>query len=1060
MSLPANPLANYRSYSYYHVLAICDSTETADNLSVLSDDEQWRHPTSDEISEVGTFSLYGKYSPREIKLANKPAELKGKYCVLVDGASDADVSITNLQYVGTTTAAATEYDRGTSIALEGMIQFSEPRGISFLDTIVLACRALNIDAAQAVYVVKTFFVGHAHDVVTQDDFPQQIVTVEPLKCMATDMTGSFTQNGGEYTMQFACLQHGIARLPQYSKSAESFSIRAGDTLLETVAQLQDKINKNYDKLYNCVTSSLSTSGTNTNAKSLVNRVRKVKYVIELDKQYQTDDYTVGNQTSSQKDSPDCASPGQLAVPAGLSIEDAIHLMMAKCSKVEQERGAQDQPNQEPVERFSYKVDVSFESSLVPPNEENPTQYVVTYTIKRFIEPSTINVSKSLKDKLDNINYVERNLITFDYMYTGNNTDILDMDITMNQGFAYLQIGTMSLSTKEQNSFVSNKQTRVGASDVDRYTNTAPVPVFFSTDVQSPLFKNVQNTGNGTQAAYTMARHASIEALETSVVITGNPLLLNSINRASGRTITPPSENGALLDFASYPSLAKINIRMPSNNDDIALLSSQIGKDGAADYAKEFWFQGYYYIIGIENLFQDGEFRQRLELLGLPERNFLPQGLTSAKSNLASRVDACYDGNGIESTPKAKHTIPAAPPATPPNHPQHTTDNVKSLVDGREYTVDDVRGYTANAPQDLKLAIANAASVKGVSPVLLAQIAALEAKNFSVTSVNPEPGQSASGAFQFISDTWMGFVSQGKIPGIAPTTPRSEALPLRFNAQYAALAAGQYVTENRRALKSGGVRDYESSTNLYLSHVIDGSRAAKVISAVEQGRGDTPVYEILGTKYTRQFTGPNHLEYEITAKELQAWSANRVARTLNTTKVAQTPSTTSTKKAVVTEAQQIATIKAGKTGTQQISNVVSKDLLNTPYYTSGEAKEAEEARIAFIASIKPHTGRSVHETPAKFSKRFNEEMDKYDKQHAGDAQRYNAEVKRNQDQSNALALARKKQAREDFRKELSEPKAGRGAHTLTTEEIRAGLQKYDREVEAKEQMQSKRKKCGS
>jgi hypothetical protein len=1026
----------------------------------LSDDEQWRHPTSDEISDIGKFSMYGKYSPREIKLANKPAELTGKYCVLVDGASDADVSITNLQYVGTTVAAATEYDRGTSVAMEGMIQFSEPRGISFLDTIVLACRSLNIDAAQAVYVIKTFFVGHAHDAITQEDYPQQIVTVEPLKCMATDMTGSFTQNGGEYTMQFACIKHGIARLPQYSKSAEGFSIKAGDTLFETVKELQRKINFNYKKLFNCVQSSLTTTDTNTNAQSLANRIAEVSYVIQLDKEYQSEKYTVGNQTSSQKDSPDCASPGQLAVPAGLSIEDAIHMMMAKSSQVEAERGAVDQPNQEPVEKYSYKIDVSFDSSFVQSNGEKTTKYVVTYNIKRFIEPATINVSKSLQDKLDDKNYVQRNLITFDYMYTGNNTDILDMDITMNQGFAYLQIATMSLSTKEQNSFVPVKQTQPGTSDVDRYTSTAPVPVFFSTDVQSPLFKNVQNTGTASQAAYTMSRHASIEALETSVVITGNPLLLNSINRASGQTISPPLTSGALLDFSNYPSLAKINIRMPSNNDDIALLSSQVGKDGAADYAKEFWFQGYYYIIGIENLFQDGEFRQRLELLGLPERNFLPQGLTSAKSNLARRVDACYDGNGIEPTPKAQHTVPASPPDTPVDHPQHTTENVKSLVDGREYTVDDVRGYTANASPELKTAITNAASVKGVSPVLLAQIAALEAKNFSVTSVNPEAGQSASGAFQFISDTWMGFVSQGKIPGIAPNTPRSEALPLRFNPQYAALAAGQYVTENRRALKSGGVRDYESSTNLYLSHVIDGSRAAKVIVAVEQGRGDTPVYEILGTKYTRQFTGPNHLPYEITAKELQAWSANRVARTLNTTKVAQPTTPAPAKKAVVTEAQQIATIKAGKTGTHQMSNVVSKDLQNTPYYTSGEAKEAEQARVDFIASIKPYSSRTIHETPEQFKIRLNAELDKYDKKHASDAQRYNAEVKRNQDQSDALAAARKKQARDEFYTDLMKPGVGRGGHTRTTEEVRAGLAKYDREVSAKEQAVAKRKKCGS
>ena len=92
MSTPSNPLASFRSYSYYHVLVMCDSTETADNLSFVTNEEQWRHPTSSTVDAI-TWKQYHKYSPKSLHLTNQSSSVQGNYVVLIDGATDADVSI-------------------------------------------------------------------------------------------------------------------------------------------------------------------------------------------------------------------------------------------------------------------------------------------------------------------------------------------------------------------------------------------------------------------------------------------------------------------------------------------------------------------------------------------------------------------------------------------------------------------------------------------------------------------------------------------------------------------------------------------------------------------------------------------------------------------------------------------------------------------------------------------------------------------------------------------------------------------------------------------------------
>lgn len=943
MSFPANPLSEYRSYAYYHVLVMCDCTETAEALSTNTIEDPWRHPTAADVSDAALYSMYGKYAPRDIALTRGTSAssnfMTGKYCVLIDGSSDADVAITNLQFTAATAAAATDMDNNTSTAIEGSIAFSEPRGISFMHTLVEACRALNTDAAQVVYVVKTFFVGHAFTNSTTDA-PQIISNIEPLKFIAYDVRGSYSRNGGEYFMEFACAQHGISRLPQYSKSADSFSIQSESTLGATFTKLGLHLKARYEDMYNCVDGLVRTMDE-TSGTDVANRLSKVEYELTWDPEF--DNYIVSNKRQQQKDELDCTSPANIACPAGTSIEDAIHLIMLASSDVS---GSLAEPATPGTPKYGYKIDSSYNSTIESGADgARYVKYVVKYHVRRFLEPRSFDFMKVLSNTTD-INdadkqILDRNLITFDYIYTGKNLDIMDMDIKMNMGIAYLQIASMSTSTKEQPVDASRVTGLAGGSQslAAKFAKDSQIPVFFSTDVRSPLFKNIQNSNVGMQAAYTMAKHSSFEVMDTSMTIYGNPLLLNSVNVSTSNSSANQTrtQSAHFADFSRVPSFAKINIKMPRLNDDIALLKqSSSGTESERDYAKDFWFQGYYYVYGIQNVFEGGQFTQRLQMIGIPEQGLLDltQTTQATTGDLSQRVDACYDTitKVRPTTPEPK--LPSKAPEVPVDHPPLNVADTKSLLDDRKLTVDDVTQYTTKATPELKAAMNAAALTHGIDPVVLARVAYHESR-YDLTA--KAKTSSATGPFQFIDKTWMEQVTKGNT-GLPKNTPRDEALSKRTDPVAASNAAAAYIKSNQDVLRKAGVVEYYTTTNTYLAHFAGPYGAKAALLAIQNGEGNLPLAEAY-RKYgvsnaevvaARQLS-QNRLSTDTTAAGLQAFAAKAMANTVkDPLKTAKDPKPATQQTTVSSVDQTIAVgYKRSTTGADQLSKTLAPTTKTDP-----------------------------------------------------------------------------------------------------------------------------------
>lgn len=925
MSNPANRLANFRSYSYYHVLLMCDSSDTADKVGASQKLDIWEHANSSTAApdpRPASKNL-GRYAPKQI-------DGGGKYVVLINGSSDASYVISSAKWSTATAAAAVPGDRSTSLAVEGSIQVSEPKGIAFLDQIVRCCVALGVDAAQVVYVLKTFFVGHAYS-QARGEYVDHITDVPPINFIAYDARGSFSEAGGVYDMDFVAVANGAARMPQYSKAVNSMQLTVGDSLEKTFKILQDNINKNYEAYFNCVYQQIAQlQGVDTAA--VLASLRKVNYVIEVGDAYKDSangavKYTVTNQVQQYKNTSGCSDNAQMHFPASTSIEDAISKIMQTSPQVQQDMAVGDTSTDK---KYEYKVHSAIISKPANGNDPSTMTYTVYYRVERFASPKNISydpdfavLQKDDAELMKDPAYarIKQNIIEFDYVYTGKNIDILEFDMKVNLGMAYLQTATLANTFKSQLERGPNKLMQASTSDVNSFGvrgNGALVqtPVFFGKPIKTPNLINTQDASAAIQTAYTLAKHASIEVSEASMKIIGNDQLLRTTNQSTtaGNLIegtnnkdvsTSPSgdtsTNAAYNNWSFVPAYAKVNIKMPRNNDDFALFTGQ--QTGTAsteptsrDYAQPFWFDGYYYVYGIDHVFDQGEFTQELRMIGLPKKSAFDATKKNAtqEASLTKGTSDCFDnsipcgptqGASVPSTSTPAAAVPHTPPSgntAPTNQADANTANTNAQAAA---TLDNVKGWKAASPE-VKQAIITAANYYGMPVVALAQVCSQE------STFNPTAHagtSSACGLFQFINGTWNHYVTQGLIPGVsapsglvAASGPPAPNDP-RYVPANSAYAGAALMRDDSLAL--GG------STNvgdLYMAHFAGVGVARAVVNDCANDGGSSLLSAIVPTKTYQAMkrANPTLVNDSTTASSFRALMAQLMAnRLIDSTKVA-------------------------------------------------------------------------------------------------------------------------------------------------------------------------------
>lgn len=915
MSRPASRLSAFRSYSYYHVLVMCDSSNTADLLAKSTHPDVWLHATPETRApdtRPGTADL-GKYSPKYVYDEN--GQPTGRYIVLIDGARDAAYTIEQARWTSATAAAAVPGDATTSLAVEGSISISEPRGVAFLDQVIKCSVALGVDSSQVVYALKTFFVGFTYD-PTMGDVPEHITDIPPVNFITYDVTGNFSVEGGKYEMMFVAVANGASRLPQYSKAVNSMNITAGDTLASTMTRLQDNIRASYTRYFSCVRKQLENTGTLL-AQDLLNSLCEVNYVIEVSPEYMSDVYKVTDQPAQYKNTAGCNDQAKFTFPPNTSIETAIATIMQACPRVKEEMSKGDADGI----KYEYKIHTCVNSKPITngPTGEKKFEYSVVYRVVRTMTPKAIvdspfEVLAQDEDKLvqdSRFRKIKQNIIEFDYIYTGKNIDILDFDIQVNMGLAYLQTATLVNTFKDQNEILANKfsapdQLSATTSARGKFSPVGAVqtPVFFGKHITNTRLLNAQDPNASIQGAYTLSKHASLEVSDATVRIVGNDRLLATTNqRTSAQSMIDGDKYDEKLvgqgateaDFKHWnyvPAYAKINIKMPRDNDDFALFSGQTTDDGTsalsnADYARDFWFDGYYYVVGVDHVFDRGEFTQTLSMVGIPKASAAKSTQVGDDKNISfdTKVSECFDdatgcGKPAQSTPTVTADRPVAVlPAPAPQQNSYTKNDADSILTAPS-SLDKVKGWSKShkgvqASSEVKQAIVKAGGEYGIDPVVLAQFCYQESK------FNPRakaPTSSATGLFQFIDGSW----SKNTIGTDHNITPAVLAnKDNRYDPQLNAYAAARYLNKNARIINSSEVGD------LYLAHFLGagGARykngAWAIIEADRRTNGTATVMETLGFATTSRLirANPGVITAQTTVGDLRAWAANKMAQTL-------------------------------------------------------------------------------------------------------------------------------------------------------------------------------------
>ena len=578
-------------------------------------------------------------------------------------------------------------------------------------------------------------------------------------------------------------------------------------------------------------------------------------------------------------------------------------------------------------KYEYKIHTTIVSTPGTGDDAGLIDYTVYYRVDRFATPKTLATSPVFETlgaddpkSLPEYAAIRNNILEFDYLYTGKNTDVLEFDIKLNAGLAYLQIATMVNAFKSGTERVGTSLTQAASDDLRsfnvRLNSPQPlqVPILFGSQIRVPTGNYSSDSSSYIQTLYTLTKHASLEVSEATMRIFGNDLLLGSTNRttsptyvmSSGDAIRVAAEKPSDADFQCWshaPAYAKVNIRMPRMNDDFSLYTgtSADGKQSGLDYATDFWFDGYYYVYGIQHSFVDGEFTQTLQMIGIPKRSSTDATMTKTQttSDVTTIASNCVDGvipckggtSKADAAPVPTNTASGkiGQPTTqapvvaeaPPNNPTASPTNRKDArtTYAGANGVESVKGWNTASPA-VRAAILDAANKYQVNPTLLAQIAAHES-NMGTNNKNPK--SSATGLFQVINKTWDDLVRQGKVLGVSSKSTNSRAL--RLDPTYNAYAGAALLKDNQK-----GLRMTTDIGDLYLAHFSGVDVAKRVVAADDSGNGSKPLVDIVGRSSFADMRRRNPTVItrdNFTAGELRDWAAAQMAKTIiNPTKIAR------------------------------------------------------------------------------------------------------------------------------------------------------------------------------
>lgn len=575
-----NILHQFRSYSYHHILIACNTTQVADYIAGLSGGAVFQEILT-QRGPGGRSSNEDGSDEDGVIIKSAPG---GEYAIVYNGMTDADFYITACEWETWITpeyakTQSTERDFVTTVSTTGTMVMMEPRGFRFLNVINNVIRGLRSGTMGTIFILKTVFVGHNDQGVAGQTY---VSDIRPLQLAITNIVARFDEGGSRYDIEFVGQANGIGKAPQYSQlSLNSLTVSSEkSTLVDAIQTLASTLNDLYNE---------KVEKHINNGVSQLEGQRRIKYEIILDDEYKKPIYIVDKMLTTQNGNGK-STGGTVNYGNTTNIEQMIRDTMMRSSAVM--KAAESKPNK------IFKIYTTVESTL----DEVQTRFYV----KPFTVPEVTDASGT--ELIDGVDF---DLLEYDYIYTGKNTDILDMKMNMELGFAFFQLLESVEPLTEDQSVNGTVMKADGSRSVGGPNHIKDLtPVHPPIPKQNLKDRGVKNPLSTNAFLVALNKFAEIETLENTFTIHGNPSLLNSFNTQPSEFANNQTGSGLLSRWHSVPSLCKINVSMPSNN-------SLLGVGPSDQFQTPFWYQGLYLILFVKHKFIRGEFTQEITMKNVP-----------------------------------------------------------------------------------------------------------------------------------------------------------------------------------------------------------------------------------------------------------------------------------------------------------------------------------------------------------------------------------------------------------------------------------------------------------
>lgn len=531
----ANPLDNYRSYSYHFILSVSNSTNAFRELT------QTKNGRPKALAAVEDISLGDKLDLEE-----------GEAYLLADTRRFSQFMVTGLEM---------EHVYGTGDVVNPSVPIAaasmtlvDTTGLTFFNFLSDTLRnKLKTTRASAFFLLSIVFVGH------KDDGTTEFISTCNIPYILLGMEFEFTSSGSIYNIQFMEIEGSTQRGSQLELlnslgNVNSVSTQNGQrTIGQMIANLERALNIQSLAFYASYKNAATSSETGG---------KLLQYMITIPPDWENFKVTTGDvserleqmflaKTQAEKDeekTKDAVTIDDrydeddvyftLSFSNATTITDAI--MQILDSSLDFKKLASD-------EKIKGGEGKAFRT--ITNITSDATSYVVHFDVYPYTIPKPSDGSLKVNQKESNAESTITNMIQYDYVFTGRNSHILDLRIKYMPESAFALDTAMDIGASRFNTNATVKTTekefkKIAIGVIGEKTPDN-MPLLKEQDVVIPTFRTKTQRDNaiGLEAAdlskeeqvaiYTADQEKSrnlafmhfLSSLDLDVSIRGNPNIL-------------------------------------------------------------------------------------------------------------------------------------------------------------------------------------------------------------------------------------------------------------------------------------------------------------------------------------------------------------------------------------------------------------------------------------------------------------------------------------------------------------------------------------------------------